>query len=179
MHVSSASEKISVQSAHFLYLSWLWTFPDPRVRLTLRGEGRPVPRGLGLEDSGTLKRTSWSISAVCHNDVIMMTNENDEEGQQKAVPKCEVAFPVKSQSIICHNSKLWRASRVRASEEEKKDKGCYDLCVWFDERHLVHFSICHCAIDSLFYQEGPIEIHSWIPQGIHSSTPLWSLSHYF
>lgn len=162
MHVSSASEKISVQSAHFLYLSWLWTFPDPRVRLTLRGEGRPVPRGLWLEDSGTLKRTSWSISAVCHNDVIMMTNENEEEGQQKAVPKCEVAFPVKSQSIIRHNSKLWRAS-VRASEEEKKDKGGYDLCLWFD---LAHFSvvstICHCAGDSLFHQEGPIEI-KWSP----------------
>lgn len=123
------------------FISWLWTFPDPRVRLTLRGEGRPVPRGLGLEDSGTLKRTSWSISAVCHNDVIMMTNENDEEGQQKAVPKCEVAFPVKSQSIIRHNSKLWRSSE-RASEEEKKDKGCYDLCVWFDELHSVHFSVC-------------------------------------
>lgn len=78
-------------------------------------------RGLELEDSGTLKRTLWSISAVCHDDVIMMTNENDEEGQQKAEPKCEVAFPVKSQSIICHNSKLWRDSE-RASEEEKKER---------------------------------------------------------
>ncbi len=129
-------------------------FQTPECCLTLWGEGRSVLRGRGLEDSGTLKSTSWSISAVCRDDVIMMTNENDEEGQQKVVPKCEVAFPVKSQSSICHNRKLWRASE-RASEEEKKDKGCYDLCVWFDELHSVHFSvvftICHQAILSFIY----------------------------
>lgn len=125
VHVSSALEKlvcaffISPDSEHF---------QTPECCLTLWGEGRSVLRGLGLEDSGTLKSTSWSISAVCHEDIIMMTNENYEEGQQKAVPKCEVAFPVNSQSSICHNSKLWRASE-RASEHEKKDKGCYDLCV--------------------------------------------------